>query len=156
MLPILYISLAYIIGVIWGLYLNFNLGIAFFCLLLCLYVFFIKKKCIFILMILFIFLLSLFYANYRDGVYKNKYINKDNVMLCKVISDLVEEEFYNTYTVKLKCGDKMLLYMDRNALKLEYGTQVLVEGYIELPKGKRNFGGFDFIVTKSILILILL
>jgi competence protein ComEC len=95
-------------------------------------------------MILFVFLLSLFYANYRDGVYKNKYINKDNVMLCKVISDLVEEEFYNTYTVKLKCGDKMLLYMDRNALKLEYGTQVLVEGYIELPKGKRNFGGFDY------------
>ena len=98
MLHIVLICLAYIVGIIWGLYLSLNLGIVFFCLNLCIY--FIFKKNLFkkavIITILIVFLFGMFYSYYRFENYQNKYSVEEISTTIKVLSHDKTTEYYST------------------------------------------------------------
>lgn len=66
------ICIAYIIGIIWGLYLDFYLSIVSFFLFICVGLMFLKERKILIL-ISACFIIGMININYRRNDFENKY-----------------------------------------------------------------------------------
>ena len=145
MLHIVLICLAYIVGIIWGLYLSLNLGVVFFCLNMCTCFLFRKhlynKAIIIFLLIIFIF--GMLYSNFKLEDYQNKYCNGEVNTTLKIVSFNKTTEYYSIYICKNENGDKFLVYFP-NEIEIEIGQSFSAKAMFEKPTGKRNRGGFDY------------
>lgn len=69
------ICIAYIIGILWGLYLDFYLGIVLFFLFICVNLFIRLPKSLVLLVITF-YLLGFFIVSYRLNDFSTRYSNR--------------------------------------------------------------------------------
>ena len=155
MLSIVMIALAYIIGIAWGLYLEFGIlviALIFFALIMLMIIIFnnkfinISKYFCYVIMLCGIFLAGYFYTNYKISIYSKKYIEGEIVLSCTTISHITEGDYYYKYYVKNEEGDKFLIYIKKttNDTEFEIGTRLNLIGKFELPDIARNKGGFNY------------
>ncbi len=167
--PIFIIVIGYIIGILWGLYLQISI-VPFYFLQLAIYIiiklpyhkkkfkiFSIKRyfryiKLIFKANIILTIIISSFISNIIIKFYDNKY---DNLYSCienldiiaVVVSNKKEKEYYNRYKIKVTEGQlkKTNLYINvgKNE-ELEYGDKIKIKGQFIEPTEARNYKGFDY------------
>lgn len=167
--PILVIVIGYIIGILWGLYLQISI-VPFYILLVGIYIiinlrykkkrfklFSIKRyfryiKLIFKIKIIIIIIISSFFSNsivkVQNYKYENIFKNVDNIeLMAIVISNKQEKEYYNRYKIKV-CNGKYKntnLYINvSKELELEYGDKIQLKGEFIEPQKARNYKGFDY------------
>ena len=167
--PIFVIVIGYIIGILWGLYLQTSI-VPFYFLLLAIYIiiklpyhkkkfkiFSIKRyfryiKLIVKINIILTIIISSFISNIIIKFYNNKYENLYNgierlELTAIVVSNKKEKEYYNRYKVKITEGKlkKTNLYINVSLKeKLEYGDKIKITGKFIEPTKARNYKGFDY------------
>ena len=163
--PILVITLGYITGIIWELYLNIA---PFIFLVIILITIFIKiiayksnNKYIRILNIfiknniIIAFLISALTSALHLGLCNKSFemVYKQfnyNEIVATIISNNKETEYKNTYKVKVenlkgfKNIDLILRVSKSKKILLNYGDKIKVSGEYIVPDGARNYGGFNY------------
>lgn len=159
--PLIGYVISYIIGILWGLYLN-KISIAFFvpvCILI--YKTAKKKQTITKLnFVLCIFFLVFGHVNikYTEYKYENLYSsieNKNVEFVATVVSNKEEKSYYDAYKIKVEKvisnkkidtkykNTKLILYVPKNKT-LEYGNQIKIKGKYKSVQGQRNYKGFNY------------
>lgn len=146
MLHIMLISLAYIVGIIIGLYLEIKLSIVFFCLIVCLYIIFkneiqINKQIIII--VLLVFIIGAIYSYFRFCDFNSKYSEGESDMKVELIKFNAEKEYYYVYVCKNNFNDKFLIYIPKD-YKVKVGDILETKVTFEKPSIARNRGAFDY------------
>ena len=165
--PIFIIVIGYIIGIIWGIYLQVSI-IPFYFLLLLIYIiiklpyhkrkfriFSIKRyfryiKLIFKLNIIFAIIISSLISNiiikYSENKYENLYKCIENLEITGiVVSNKEEKEYYNRYKIKVIEGKFKNTYLYINSEKeLIYGDKININGEFIEPSKARNYKGFNY------------
>lgn len=167
--PILVIVIGYIIGILWGLYLQISI-VHFYILLIVIYIiinlsykkkrfrilsikrYFRYIKLIFRINIIFTIIISSFISNSIIKVQNNKYDNtfdsvKEIELTAIVISNKEQKEYYNRYKIKVCIGKykNTNLYLNvSKEQKLEYGDKIQIKGEFIEPQTARNYKGFDY------------
>ena len=162
--PIIIIVIGYIIGIIWGLYLNISIVFLYILLwfiyriiqsqykkrkfkILSIKRYFRYIKLFFKIHILIMIIISSFISNtivkytnyeYSKAYQQSKEINTTGI----IISNKKEGDYSDRYIVKLQ-NKKYYLYVDKNK-NLEYGDKVKIKGEYQEPQCARNEGGFDY------------
>lgn len=165
--PILIIVIGYIIGIIWGLYLNLSI-VLFHAILIGIYIiinfkysqkkfrlFSIKRyfryvKLIFKINIIFTIIISSFISNiiikYQNHKYENLYKDCNQLAVTAiVVSNKEEREYNNRYKIKVfneKYKNTKLYMTTKN--ELEYGDKIYLVGEFQEPQEARNYKGFDY------------
>lgn len=156
------ITIAYILGIIWGLYIK-NIVPLFSIIIAIILIKKIKNlnKYIKILipnkkliLILITFTLSFTYICILEKSFKTKYKNIQGEIKVEgvVISNIKEKEYKDTCTVKVKSingnkkynGTNVSVSIKNNKNKLEYGDRITFDGEYKEPASQRNYGGFDY------------
>ena len=167
--PIFVLVIGYIIGILWGLYLQTSI-VPFYFLLLAIYIiiklpyhkkkfkiFSIKRyfryiKLIFKANIILTIIISSFISNIIVKFYNNKYENLYNdienlEITAIVISNKEKKEYYNRYKIKVIEGKfkntNLYINVGENE-ELEYGDKVKIKGTFVEPDGARNYKGFNY------------
>lgn len=138
MIPIMLYCLAYVLGILWGLYTE---CMALFCLILCFLI--MKQKWKVIVICIIVFILAGCYTRFKISMYDNKYNDGDIIINAKIISDVIEKENTNSYILKSDSNDKFIMYVDKEK-ELKYGMKIIVEGEYDLPDTSRNRGGYNY------------
>ena len=168
--PVLVAVIGYIIGILWGLYINFSI-ILFYILILATYYlvrkFFqinekrkfklisfrrysrylkliINSKVIFILIIFSI--ISNLVILKQNNIYENSYQEGEAIKIVGiVVSKKTEKEYYDLYKIKILDSKKFSLFIQVNKKEkeLEYGDKVLINGQYIKPSEQKNYGGYD-------------
>ncbi len=137
MRPLIFMTVGYIIGFIWGLYFNINIVPIIFLLIFILYVF--RKKIVKLgkyktslaLMIIFM-IISNIQTLYLENKFSTLYQDNQEIEIIGVITKEGQEKEYKTeYEIKVESinGDekykntKLILYV-KNKEKIEYGKKV--------------------------------
>ena len=162
--PIIIIVIGYIIGIIWGLYLNISIVFLYILLwfihriihsqykkrkfkILSIKRYFRYLKFIFKINIIFVIIISSFISNtivkyinyeYSEAYHQSKEIKNTGI----IISNKKEGDYSDRYIVKLQ-NKKYYLYVDKDN-SLEYGDKVKIKGEYQEPQSARNDGGFDY------------
>lgn len=151
MLSVITITLAYILGIIWGLYLEFNiLKLVLIFLFICVLCFILRKKelnkIFFNSIILFlVFIIGIFYVKYKINNYNSKYITGEFNDTIQIISHKSETDYYYKYYAKNSNKDKFIIYFKKGSNTIfDIGAKVSVKGEFSLPNGSRNTGGFNY------------
>lgn len=153
--PLVFYTLSYVIGILWGLYFK-QISIVLFCVLI--YLLIEKRtKQINFFCICFIFL-GLIFTIYKTYKFENTYLNSDNkeiILKCTVISNKQEKQYTNAYKVRVNVAiadgrkilnssnTKLLLYIKNNQ-DLNYGQEIIAKGNFSLAEGQRNYKGFNY------------
>lgn len=162
--PILIVVIGYIIGILWGLYLQTSIVLlyVFLAIIYIIINFKYKKKKFKILSIkrhfrylklifkintILVVVISSFISNsiikYQERKYEKTYqlteVNSTGV----IVSNKEEKEYKNRYKIKLENGINFYLDTDLN-IQLEYGDKVKVTGEYQEPQEARNYKGFDY------------
>ncbi len=160
--PILIITLGYIIGIIWGVYLKITILpiLILYPIYLIIYkktknVYFkkyLKKSVILILIISSI--ISNTIIVYLNNKYNNLYSNLENINLVGTIVSLEKEKDYkDIYKIKVEKinGNKKYkntyLYLNINKkenTKLKYGDLISINCEFQKPTEQRNYKGFNY------------
>ena len=146
MLSLNLITLAYIIGILWGLYLELNTLIVtsiFLCLLV---ITFTNKVKIEILIISLVCVFGAYYTSTEINKYDTTYYDGQALSLDVVVtSHFTEKAYIYKYNCKSENGDKFILYFKKNSLnQFEIGEHIKISGKFNLPDVARNKGGFDY------------
>lgn len=155
MLSIITVTLAFIFGTLWGLYLeiNFLIIVSFFMCLLMLILFIFKDKFKIlltyyiprVLMLIIIFLIGCFYTKYKMNIYDSRYVEGEQNGKFTIISHATETSYYYKYYAKNNKKDKFVVYFKKDNLKpFDIGTTLYINGKFEIPNTARNNGGFDY------------
>lgn len=164
-MTIFMIMVAYMLGIIWGLYIKNIVPL----ILLIITIILIKKvgklknlnryiKILIpnrkLILILIIFILSFTYISLLERSFKTKYKNIQGEVKVQaiVISNINKKEYKDTCTIKVKNingnkkynGTVLLLSIKNNKKKLEYGDKITFIGQYKKPTSQRNNGGFDY------------
>lgn len=164
-MTIFMIMVAYMLGIIWGLYIKNIVPL----ILLIITIILIKKvrklknlnryiKILIpnrkLILILIIFILSFTYISLLERSFKTKYKNIQGEVRVQaiVISNINKKEYKDTCTIKVKNingnkkynGTVLLLSIKNNKKKLEYGDKITFIGQYKKPTSQRNNGGFDY------------
>ena len=156
-MELFFITIAWIFGVIWGLY--FKISIALFVIPLifvCIYLT-IKKK-IKVRKYVVLFLISVLISNIQitllEKSFDEKYQNvKENLEIVgTIISNPIDKQYKNQYTLKVEeiNGNKkykntnLQLNVKKEKETLNYGDEIIVKGNFEEASTARNKGGFDY------------
>lgn len=153
---IIAVSIGYITGILWGIYVkDIFLFICFNFLLILFFIFIYYKKYNKIFRLLrtkikrstlvwFIICILIGYTkiNYEEYQYQNIYNEKEFVIT--VISDKDEGDYYDTYTGKIDKYNMKVYLLVSKELKLHYGDILRVKGKLEKPRGQRNSYGFNY------------
>lgn len=157
---ILDIVIGYIIGILWGLYLN-KISIVLLYIIMFLiiklisftriykYIKLILKRITIILIIVSSLISNLILIN-QNNKYENLYMQIDDVSIVgKVIDNGVEKEYTNTYKIKIEKLNNKLKYKDTYVYlqykgKLEYGDLVNIKGKFQNPDVAKNYKGFNY------------
>ena len=159
---ILIITISFIAGILWGLYLKISI-IPFLIPIIIL----IKRK----KLIIFIIpcLIASIYTSYLEKQYQTKYknITEEITVVGTIISNAEEKEYSYQYKLKVEkliyqekeqkqCKSTQVLLKIKkvkNNKTLNYGDKILLNGEFELAEEARNYGGFDYreyLKTKNI------
>lgn len=138
MIPIVLIALAYVLGVLWGLY---NKCIALFCLILCLSL--INQKWKVIIISIVVFVTGFLYTSFRIKKFDYKYSSGPITLKLEIISEAIEKSKTNSYIAKNDNNDKFIIYISKEE-KIDYGMIVEINGELEIPDTARNRGGFNY------------
>ena len=167
--PLLIVTIAYIIGIIIGVYLKKSIPLAFITIIIVgIIVIFIpltkliKNKCIIkiILISTIIVLISYSRVQYINNKYQEMYdLNQKNIEVVGTICDQVKESNYK-YAVTIRVDEKyknikLIVYIDKQVdlQKLKYGNQISITGKYNAPVGRRNYKGYnyrEYLQTKGI------
>lgn len=164
-MTIFIIMVAYMLGIIWGLYIKNIVPL----ILLIITIILIKKvrklknlnryiKILIpnrkLILILIIFILSFTYISLLERSFETKYENIQGEVKVQaiVISNINKKEYKDTCTIKVKNingnkkynGTVLLLSIKNNKKKLEYGDKITFIGQYKKPTSQRNNGGFDY------------
>ena len=156
-MELFFITIAWIFGVIWGLY--FKISIAFFVIpliLTCMYLT-IKKK-IKVRKYVVLFLISVLISNIHvtllEKFFNEKYQNvgENLEIVGTIISNPIDKQYKNQYILKVEeiNGNKkykntnLQLNVKKEKEKLNYGDEIIVKGNFEEASTARNEGGFDY------------
>ena len=163
--PMLIITIGYIIGIIWGLYLKISI-VPFYIGLIVIYIiihlsyrkkkfkiFSIKRyfrylKIMFKINFILLIISSSFISNliiiYQENKYEKSFVEGQNLeIVAVVISNVKEQEYSNKYEVKTISNEKLYIYVDKK-VKLEYGDKIKIKGEFQEPQSSRNYKGFDY------------
>lgn len=161
------IVIAWILGIILGLYFKISIALFLLCLILSDILFrkIIKNKkirryykVIFskakIIIFAICFCISYFQIQFYEKSFETKYQNiQDEIkVIGTVISNPKEKEYKTQYILKVESindnnlykGTKLLLNIKDKERILEYGDKVLLIGEFNLAEEQRNTGGFDY------------
>lgn len=156
-MELFFITIAWIFGVIWGLY--FKISIALFVIPLiftCMYLT-IKKK-IQVRKYVVLFLISVLISNIQitlleksfDEKYQN--VGENLEIVGTIISNPIDKQYKNQYILKVEeiNGNKeykntnLQLNVKKEKETLNYGDKIIVKGNFEEASTARNEGGFDY------------
>lgn len=155
MRPFIYITVGYITGIIWGLYLKISIvpiflifgGTAYLILKQ-------RKKKIPIPLVLFIIfsIISNVQINNLEKKHENLYKNIENVQIVgTIISERKETEYKASYTIKVDTVNNSIKFKNTNLIVyvpkkevLYYGDKVVLDGSYEKAKEATNYKAFDY------------
>lgn len=160
-MTIFIIMIAYILGIIWGLYIK-NI-VPLFIIIIAIIVIkksklnrYIKllipnKKLILIMITL---ILSFTYTLILEKSFKTKYKNMQAEIKIEgvIVSNVKEKEYKDEYIIKVKNinlnkkynNTHLKLSIKNSKNKLEYGDKIIFTGEFEEPQIQRNYGGFNY------------
>lgn len=146
MLSIYGITLAFLMGIIWGIYLELKILSIFliFCFLVTLIL--LNENLNKVLVLIIICLIGATYANYKVYVYNFKYKDEEEMNITvTIISNREETEYYYRYNCKSSNQDKFKLYFKKNDDNLfKIGDILNINGTFSLPEIARNKGGYNY------------
>lgn len=130
------------VGIIQGLYIDFYLCVALFCLffIICLT---LKIDITKVVILICCALAFNVYTIMKVKKYDTKYTDGNIECELKIISYKEETEYYDKYVAKNISGDKFLIYLPKNN-EIKRGTTIHTLGNFALPNLVRNTGGFNF------------
>ncbi len=161
--PLIWITVGYITGIIWGLYLKESIA-PIFLLFGGIFILFIKTgiinfNCIkeykfFIISFIVFSIISNIQINYLQNKYYTLYKSIENEkiqIIGTVISERKETTYKASYTIKVKeingnakfKKTNLIIYIPKNTY-LEYGEKVRFNGSYEEVKGRTNYKAFDY------------
>lgn len=165
MQPLRWITVGYITGILWGLYLKINIVPMIF---LCFGGFFLCKKTkvnsryhYFFLIFFLAMVISYFQIQFLEYRFGNLYQQLDNVDIVGVIiSDAKKTTYKQVYILKVETvnGNKkyqntyLNLYCGQD-IKLDYGKKISFQGKYEPATKAKNYKAFDYanyLKTKNI------
>lgn len=167
----LVITICYIIGILWGLYLEIN--IVPFVIITVISIAFINGKKVsesmeflnsklvnkirknikYIIFCLIIIVVSSSIVKYKENKFENLFLDITDIKCIAQIVDVQEEsDYYYNYIIKIKSSDnnfkntKLLLKVkkDEECEPLKNGDLIKVLGIYERPSVRRNYKGFDY------------
>ena len=161
-MTIFLIMIAYILGIIWGLYIK---NIVPFCILIVIFILFKRIKNINryiklflpnkkLILILFIFLISYTYILSLENSFDNKYLDiQGNIRVeAIVVSNAKEKEYKDVFKIKIETingstkykGTHLQLSIKNNKLDIDYGDRITFIGEFKQAEEQRNYKGFDY------------
>ncbi len=146
MLSIVEITLALIIGILWGLYLETKFLIIAL-IFLYFYILVFNKKLKFISLILFVIIIfSNIYTKNTLMKFDTKYIDDSSIIgNITILSHLQESDYTYKYNCENESGDKFIIYFKKRENSVfKIGDRVSINGTFSLPNVARNKGGFDY------------
>lgn len=153
--PLVFYTLSYVIGILWGLYFK-QISIVLFCVLVYLVINKRIKQINFFCIFFIIF--GLIFTAYKTNKFEKIWLNlndKEITLKCTIISNKQERQYTNVYKVRVNYASvekskilnssntKLLLYLENNK-DLNYGDEIIVKGNFSLAEGQRNYKGFDY------------
>ena len=172
--PIVVMVIGYIIGIIWGLYLNFSIVLLYILIAF----FYALKKCfkskkykkfhilssyryiryiklIFTKQVIFLIIISSIISNtiliFQEKRYENLYPEENITIEGIIISNQEEREYKNRYKLKVLTVNSSNKYYStqiyievKKDIQFEYGDKVLLQGGFRKGSEQRNTGGFDY------------
>lgn len=155
MRPLVYITVGYITGIIWGLYLKISIVPIFLIFGGITYIFIQnKKRNIIIPLLLFIIfgIISNIQIKYLEERHMNLYKDiKEVEIVGTIISERKETEYRAGYIIKIETinnnikfkKSNLLIYVKKNEY-LDYGDKVILKGNYERAKESTNYKGFNY------------
>ena len=146
-MSILTITLAYIIGIKWGLYQDL-MGLILVLIFLSIFtLIFLKRKINLLIICCVICLIGCIYTKIKFISMENKYTNgdiKDEIIILSH-EEVSSDKYYYKYKAKNKKGDKFIVYLNlREENIYEIGTSLKIFGTLKIPEESRNKGGFNY------------
>ena len=156
---ILEIVLGYIIGILWGLYLNISIVLLYSIIILIIklisftriykYIKLITKKSTIILIIISSLISNIILTN-QNNKYEKLFKQVEKVEIIGIVVDNgVNKEYTNRYKVKIKQLNKIdkykntYIYLQYKGM-LEYGDLIYINGNFEEPEVAKNYKGFNY------------
>ena len=145
MLSIFEITIAFILGILWGLYLETKFLFMASIFLYFLMLVFGNKYNLISAILLMIVLLSCNYTNQKIKDFDTKYSDDLAInMKITIITHLEERNYTYKYQGKNEQGDKFIFYFEKSKnSKFKVGDIIQVIGEFSLPDVARNMGGFN-------------
>lgn len=155
--PIFIITIGYIIGILWGLYLKISIVFLYLILFTIYILSRISKKAFFhylkilikfniLIIIIISSLISSIIIKKMNYKFENLYKDvKELELEVQVVSNKTEKEYYNRYKVKVltqKYKNTYLYITTKNELK--YGDILKIDGEYSKPSEARNYKGFNY------------
>ena len=167
--PLLIVTIAYIIGIIIGVYFKKSIPLVFIAIIIAgiIVIFILLTKLIknkyiikIILISIIIVLISYSRVQYINNKYQKMYdLNQKIIEIVGTICDQVKETNYK-YAVTIRLDEKyknikLIVYIDKqeDLQKLKYGNQISIAGKYSAPVGRRNYKGYnyrEYLQTKGI------
>lgn len=157
MFSIFTITLAFVLGIAWGLYLEFSIlviALIFLCILMLTLILNnyklikleLKNILIQEIFLFIVFLISTNYCKYKVYTFDNKFKEDTLSGIFTIISYNQETKYYNKYTIKDTDGNKFIAYFKKSEENFNYqiGYILSLNGSFELPDISRNFGSFNY------------
>lgn len=156
---IVYIVLGYIIGILWGLYLDISIVLLYIIMLFIIklisftriykYIKLVLTPITIILIIMSSLISNLILIN-QNKKYERLFNKIDDVKIIgKVVDNGIEKEYTNRYKIKIEKLNEnheyknTYIYLQYKG-KLEYGYLVYIEGKFQEPDEARNYKGFNY------------
>ena len=152
-MELIIISIAYILGIIWGLY--FNISIAFFvpCIIV-IYVLIKKEYKKYLLITCITIIISNVYINILENSFNTKYedITGDKTIIGTIVSEPKIKNNSTQCIVKVEIIDssykynksKILLNINSTYNRLKVGNKIEIYGELEDAETAKNEGGFNY------------
>lgn len=167
--PLLIVTIAYIIGIIIGVYFKKSIPLVFSAIIIAVIIVIvilltklIKNKYIIKIFLISIIIVLISYSRvqYINNKYQEIYdLNQKNIEVVGTICDQVKESNYK-YAVTIRVDEKyknikLIVYIDKQVdlQKLKYGNQISITGKYSAPVGRRNYKGYnyrEYLQTKGI------
>ena len=161
---VFWLLIAYIIGIIWGLYIkNIALLLVIVSIIIVAilklrklkrYLKIIISKKIIVIMIIF-FTISYTYISICEKSFKDKYKNIEEITaVATIVGNPKEKEYKTTYKIKVESVNGNREYKNtylqleikkaNDGITYKYGQKLLIAGTFKEADGKRNNSGFDY------------
>lgn len=166
--PIIIITINYLIGILWGLYLKINITPFIFVIIIiyrvikikyrpkikCIKTLLYKKNYIYINVGLIILIFVANFIQYKENKYNKLYSNLNEIEYSGIIiSEQENSEYYKSYIMKVSSINSKYDYRNTNIIikinkkeniNLEYGTEIKGIGEYQEPSESRNYKGFNY------------